>query len=201
MYTDQRVHDVGTASSYGEWFGPRIDTPTLRFLYDSAPYLHDGSAATLRDVLTTANPEDKHGMTSDLTPQKLDDLVAFLLALPYPPEEEPFTYQASSCLGEPTRVPDRIEIWVEGHDIYMAHQDAVYNCCAQMVVYLEDQRPLLKLIEQEAYPDSQPCRCLCTYQLSAHIANLPPGTYTVQVWNGGAGTLLAERQVTVFFCR
>jgi YVTN family beta-propeller protein len=83
LYTDLQVHDVGTADAYGEWFGPLIDTPTLRFLYDSAPYLHDGSAATLYDTLTTANPNDEHGITSHLTEQQIQDLVAFLLALPY----------------------------------------------------------------------------------------------------------------------
>jgi len=60
-----------------------IDTPTLRFLFDSGPYLHDGSAATLFDVLTTTNSEDKHGATSHLTPDELADLIAFLLALPF----------------------------------------------------------------------------------------------------------------------
>jgi YVTN family beta-propeller protein len=82
LYTDQQAHDVGTADGDGEWFGPRIDTPTLRFLYDSAPYLHDGSAETLLDVLTTANPNDEHGTTQHLTPAALADLVAFLEALP-----------------------------------------------------------------------------------------------------------------------
>ncbi|MBI4470153.1 MAG: beta-propeller fold lactonase family protein [Acidobacteria bacterium] len=83
LYTDLQVHDVGTANAEGEWLGPHIDTPTLRFLYDSAPYLHDGSTATLRDVWMTANPEDKHGITSHLTEQETEDLIAFLLALPY----------------------------------------------------------------------------------------------------------------------
>jgi cytochrome c peroxidase len=83
LYTDLRAHDVGTAGGPGEWFGPRMDTPTLRFLYDSAPYLHDGSAATMRAVLTTANRGDHHGRTSHLTGQEIEDLAAFLLALPY----------------------------------------------------------------------------------------------------------------------
>jgi YVTN family beta-propeller protein len=82
LYTDLQVHDVGTADGPGEWFGPLIDTPTLRFLYDSAPYLHDGSAATLAEVLTAANPDDEHGVTSHLTEDELADLIAFLLALP-----------------------------------------------------------------------------------------------------------------------
>jgi hypothetical protein len=51
LYTDLQQHDVGTADGDGEWFGPEIDTPTLRFLYDSAPYLHDGSTDVLGSVL------------------------------------------------------------------------------------------------------------------------------------------------------
>jgi cytochrome c peroxidase len=83
LYTDLQQHDVGTADGYGEWFGPKIDTPTLRFLYDSAPYLHDGSALTLYKVLTSANPDDKHGVTSHLVESQVEDLIAFLLALPF----------------------------------------------------------------------------------------------------------------------
>jgi YVTN family beta-propeller protein len=83
LYTDLQVHNVGTADAYGEWFGPLIDTPTLRFLYDSAPYLHDGSAATLYEVLTTANVGDEHGVTSHLSEDEIADLISFLLALPY----------------------------------------------------------------------------------------------------------------------
>jgi YVTN family beta-propeller protein len=58
------LHDVGTCVTSGSWpdvvhddidGDPRpscaFDTPALRGLADSAPYLHDGSAATLGDVL------------------------------------------------------------------------------------------------------------------------------------------------------
>ncbi|MCL7452012.1 MAG: beta-propeller fold lactonase family protein [Anaerolineae bacterium] len=83
LYTDLLQHDVGTADGPGEWFGPVIDTPTLRFLYDAAPFLHDGSAATLGEVLTVKNPDDEHGTTSHLSEQELGDLIAFLWALPY----------------------------------------------------------------------------------------------------------------------
>ena len=197
LYTDLRAHDVGTADAYGEWFGPAIDTPTLRFLYDSAPYMHDGSAASLRHVLTTDNPADPHGMLGTMSEAQIDDLVAFLLALPHSADEEHFTYQSSSCTGEPTREPGRIEIHVEGSDIVMAHHDAVYNCCARVVVYVEDKRPLIEFIEQEEYHDSEPCRCLCTYELAARLSNLPAGQYTVQVWNGAAQSLVAEETVVV----
>lgn len=82
LYSDLLTHDVGTADGPGEWFGPFIDTPTLRFLYDSAPYLHDGSAPDLLAVLTSANPADEHGFTAQLSLQELEDLIAYLLALP-----------------------------------------------------------------------------------------------------------------------
>lgn len=85
LYTDLQPHNVGTADAPGEWFGPLIDTPTLRFLYDSAPYLHDGSAASLYEVLTSHNPNDQHGTTSHLTQDELADLIAFLLSLPHSP--------------------------------------------------------------------------------------------------------------------
>jgi YVTN family beta-propeller protein len=81
-YTDFQTHDVGTADGEGEVLGPLIDTPTLISLSRSAPYLHDGSAKTLLDVLTMSNPEDLHGVTSHLTTQQLDALVAYMLSLP-----------------------------------------------------------------------------------------------------------------------
>lgn len=92
FYTDSQpfandrllMHDVGTGGDdTTELMGPRYDTPTLLGIYRSAPYLHHGRAATLRDVLTTENRQDRHGKTSHLTPAQLDDLVEFLKSLPW----------------------------------------------------------------------------------------------------------------------
>lgn len=80
-YTDFEVHDVGTAGGSAEVLGPMIDTPTLLSLSRSAPFLHDGSAATLMDVLITGNPDDQHGVTSQLSKDQLEALIAFMLAL------------------------------------------------------------------------------------------------------------------------
>ncbi len=82
--TKPTLHDVNTGrSDPSEKMPLKYDTPTLLGVYRSAPYLHDGSAKTLRDLLTTNNAGDKHGKTSHLQPQQLDDLVEFLKALPY----------------------------------------------------------------------------------------------------------------------
>jgi YVTN family beta-propeller protein len=96
-YTDSslkrpfNLHDVGTGGGEAEKMGPKYDTPTLLGVYRSGPYLHDGRAKTLRDVLTVHNKGDRHGKTSHLSAKELDDLVAFLKALPYedPPGETP----------------------------------------------------------------------------------------------------------------
>ncbi len=92
MYTDSRggspdefvLHDVGTGNDDpSELMGPKYETPTLLGIYRSAPYLHHGRAATLKEVLTSQNSEDRHGTTSHLSDQQIDDLVEFLKALPY----------------------------------------------------------------------------------------------------------------------
>ena len=80
-YTDFLTHDIGTANGELEVMGPMIDTPTLLSLERSAPYLHDGSAKTIMDVLTTANPQDLHGKTSHLSKEKLEALSEYLLSL------------------------------------------------------------------------------------------------------------------------
>ncbi|MBX9625651.1 MAG: c-type cytochrome [Gemmataceae bacterium] len=98
-YTDSSLkrpyvtHDVGTGDSPREKMGGKYDTPTLIGVYRTGPYLHDGRAKTLRDVLTTANPDDKHGRTGHLTPAEVNDVVAFLKSLPFepPPAETPNT--------------------------------------------------------------------------------------------------------------
>jgi cytochrome c peroxidase len=79
-----KLHDVGTGNDDAtEKMGPKFDTPTLIGVYRSAPYLHHGKAATLRDVLVDQNQGDRHGKTSHLKPNEIDDLVEFLKSLPY----------------------------------------------------------------------------------------------------------------------
>jgi len=79
------LHDVGTLKpSSGQRLGQpltRLDTPTLRGLWETPPYLHDGSAATLMDVLAVANPNDLHGFTSSLSQTEKQQLAAYLSQL------------------------------------------------------------------------------------------------------------------------
>jgi len=84
LYTDLQMHDVGTATA-DERIGPAYDTPTLRGLYDSAPFFHDGSAATLHDALTRLSAGSEHDVSNLLADAEIADLAAFLRALPFGP--------------------------------------------------------------------------------------------------------------------
>ena len=78
--TDMQSYSVVDPAE-GDGKNDRFFTPRLVELYRGGPFLHDGRAATVKDVLTTFNKNDQHGKTSDLTPAELDDLIAFLLSL------------------------------------------------------------------------------------------------------------------------
>ncbi|MCC7374691.1 MAG: c-type cytochrome [Verrucomicrobiales bacterium] len=79
-FTDLKLHDVGTVGRYDQPTN-RFDTPTLVEVWRTAPYLHDGRARTLGEVLMDFNEGDRHGTTSRLTPQELQDLAAYVLSL------------------------------------------------------------------------------------------------------------------------
>ena len=74
--TSQKSFDVGTKKATDD--SGLLDTPQLTNIALTAPYLHDGSAATLEEIWTKYNPEDKHGRTNDLTKDELNDLIEYL---------------------------------------------------------------------------------------------------------------------------
>jgi len=79
LLTDLKLHDVGTRGPVDQ--GDRFDTPSLIELYRTAPYLHDGRSATLRELLTRDNQGDRHGISSELDEEQLEDLIAYLMSL------------------------------------------------------------------------------------------------------------------------
>lgn len=78
-YTNQKLAYSGTFRPTDN--SEMLDVPHLINVAYSAPYLHDGSAATLEDLWTAFNPNDAHGVTSDLTGDEIHDLVAYLKSL------------------------------------------------------------------------------------------------------------------------
>lgn len=79
LYMDRLPADVGTK-------GPAdntglFDTPHLLSVAVSAPFLHDGRAATLEEIWTVYNPKDQHGITNYMNKIQLNDLIEYLKRL------------------------------------------------------------------------------------------------------------------------
>ena len=55
--------------------------PSLRGVGRSAPYLHDGRAATLQEIFLLHNPQRRHGRAHELTKEELNDLLVFVKCL------------------------------------------------------------------------------------------------------------------------
>lgn len=78
-FTNRKKENVGSASLTDNI--QEFDTPQLNNVYQSAPYLHDGKAATLEEIWTKFNPDDTHGVTSDMSKGDLNDLIVYLKTL------------------------------------------------------------------------------------------------------------------------
>ncbi len=78
-YTAKTSFDVGTAAKYDT--SGLFDIPQLDRIYEKPPYLHNGEARSLEEIWTLYNPSDKHGVTSDMSKEQLNDLVEFLKTL------------------------------------------------------------------------------------------------------------------------
>ena len=79
LYSNRLMANVGSR-------GPRdstdyFDTPHLLGIGASAPYLHDGRAATLEELWTVYNTNDVHGVSSYMNKIQLNDLIEFLKTL------------------------------------------------------------------------------------------------------------------------
>jgi cytochrome c peroxidase len=127
LFTDQRFHNTGV--SWGkepldlgryehtrrEGDQGKFKTPTLRHLTVTAPYMHDGSLATLEDVIDfydrDANPNphlDGAIQPLNLTASEKADLLAFLDCLS-PPRHDPQPTETLASDGPEVRPPHRGE--------------------------------------------------------------------------------------------
>jgi YVTN family beta-propeller protein len=78
-YTARTSFDVGTANKYDT--SGQFDIPQLDRIYERPPYLHSGEALSLEEIWTMYNLSDKHGATSSMSKEDLNDLVEFLKTL------------------------------------------------------------------------------------------------------------------------
>ena len=67
---------MGTSTEEDE--NQKFDTPTLIEVWRTAPYLHDGSAVTIQEVLRKFH---KNGRMKELTEKQIEELAKFVLSL------------------------------------------------------------------------------------------------------------------------
>ena len=79
LYTDLKMHNVGTKDRYG--VTDRFDTPTLIEVWRTAPYLHSGQYLTVKELLAQGQHGRHGGGMEGLSTPELDDLVEFVLSL------------------------------------------------------------------------------------------------------------------------
>ena len=90
----------------------------------------------------------------------------------------------SGCLDDPNDpwLPpcgdDEIDLVVADGTLNVLHRNATYNCCRDdIAISLSVEGDLLRLTEEEILTD--PCYCICCYEVEATIVSIDPGTYTV----------------------
>jgi YVTN family beta-propeller protein len=81
-YTNLKLANVGTLASSDDSI--QFDTPHLNNIYASAPYLHDGRAATLEEIWTIYGKSETHGRVNDMSKIQLNELVDYLKSLRAP---------------------------------------------------------------------------------------------------------------------
>jgi cytochrome c peroxidase len=86
LFTDNGIHNTLVPQRNG-WNDPGapappggFNTPTLRDIRNTAPYMHNGVFNTLREVVEFYNARSSIAPLN-LTPQEMDDLVAYMNAL------------------------------------------------------------------------------------------------------------------------
>jgi mono/diheme cytochrome c family protein len=79
LYTDLQLHDVASRGKYDR--RDDFDTPTLIECWRTAPYMHDGSYVTLKDLIAKGKHGKFGGDVEGMTEQEINDLVEFVLSL------------------------------------------------------------------------------------------------------------------------
>ena len=101
FYTNLHSYDVGTVDPTTDGASQTVsvlDTPTLAEVWRTAPYLYNGKAKTIYDVIKTFNPNDTHGHTSQLSEEQLRDLEQYVLSIGT--SDEPFLVSAVTSVDK-----------------------------------------------------------------------------------------------------
>ena len=74
------------------------------------------------------------------------------------------------------------KVWseVEGNTAIVHHDDAYFNCCADMAFEIVEDGYQINIYERDL--GTNPCYCMCYFDFTHILDGLAPGTYNVNVW-------------------
>lgn len=78
-FSDGKMHDVGSRADYDH--RDDFDTPTLREVWRTPPYMHDGRYVHLKEVFLDGAHGDVLGAVDEMTEEEADDLCEYVLSL------------------------------------------------------------------------------------------------------------------------
>ena len=87
---------------------------------------------------------------------------------------------------------------VEGSTLKLLHEGLAQNCCAVLEVWslVDAAHHTLRLEERLAQP-YEPCWCTCFFTLTAEVADLAAGTWTVTLYNEELDYDLMVQEITI----
>jgi hypothetical protein len=98
--------------------------------------------------------------------------------------------------GDEPPCRDSVRAEAIGNTIQVHHDQAQWNCCAEIQFEFAQAQDTLNLLEIESFAVG-PCLCLCCFDLMTSITDVAPGTYLVRVLAAETGELFGEVWVTV----
>jgi hypothetical protein len=109
---------------------------------------------------------------------------------------EPVNAIQSACKGSGLDyVASAARVSVGGGLLTITHEDATYNCASKVEMRATVTGNTIQVKEVITNPDEL-ALCICTYDLSVGLKNLPAGTYTVEIYDAD-GKLVSTQQVTL----
>ena len=79
--------------------------------------------------------------------------------------------------------------------MHVSHQDAVYNCAAELLLVATVTGSKIVVNEEITNPKVQ-ANCFCPFDLATDIQGLAPGTYSVELYDAD-GTLVGSASVVL----
>jgi hypothetical protein len=106
--------------------------------------------------------------------------------------------KASLYQGPPEPSADTLEdsvlVWFSGNTVWVMHKNAFENCCSGIVTEVVQTPQGFDVFEHDT--STNPCYCLCYFDILTTIHDVSPGVYLIRVFDT-AGNFVGEDAVVV----